>query len=320
MSSSGPSLTGVDPAAAASDEGSPSMPIQCPKNPSNEMLKRIAFNANPPAAAVKSSRAPAPGTLARSVALLCLYASSAGDSQRLNIITFVNSEALHSVASYTLSDKLLRVSPAQRKDIMTRFNDLVARVLYGFAVWCLSWNAKPRRNIPASEAAKELCRQAFAAPNNSKVQWKFLVFVFGSIPEFWGLKAEVLDIPNAAAFARVKPVPVHRAVLGSSPSLPRPLGSNPATSVYDTHLGPTLSLPNLRSRATVHATSSDEGIIRNTIATRPAAPTFEARNTVSTANTPDRTPVYSPRMRDRASPRRRRDRISFPLRDATTCS
>ncbi|PIL32909.1 hypothetical protein GSI_05027 [Ganoderma sinense ZZ0214-1] len=127
---------------------------------------------------------------------------------------------------------------------------------------------------------------AVAAPNNSKVQWKFLVFVFGSIPEFWGLKAEVLDIPNAAAFARVKPVPVHRAVLGSSPSLPRPLGSNPATSVYDTHLGPTLSLPNLRSRATVHATSSDEGIIRNTIATRPAAPTFEARNTVSTANTP----------------------------------
>lgn len=147
-----------------------------------------------------------------------------------------------------------------------------------------------------------------SAPNTSNVQWTFLVFTFGHLPEFWDLgppdgsdnssaqppgplvggKGKARETSDAgplaqleenSAVADVEPMATLRRALDSSLSLPEP-----ARDGYPAHVGSSHSLPNLAFETTVQATGSGGGPINTTVPAPPAASILQVPTTNSTAN------------------------------------
>ncbi|KAM5530491.1 hypothetical protein V8D89_015845, partial [Ganoderma adspersum] len=236
-----------------------------------ELLLLIANHANPSATAVKSGEASAVGTFPNLVAKLCLYSYTVSLSERKKIICFVSSEALYSVAFCTLSEPVYLEAP-RRRSVMNRFNELVHRVLLAFAAWCRLWNAMPRCDIPAEEAVKQLCREAYSVPNQTEVQWGFLVSAFGTIPEFWGFGCPLAQLEENSVVADAQPMAIDSGVLGSLSNLPHSFDSNPAPGVSNVHFGSYHSLKNLAFGADTHA----EGFGGGAATTLPALPVTPA--------------------------------------------
>lgn len=143
------------------------------------MLERIEQLAHPRAPAVKSGEARTIGSFPNMVTKLCLFAISVTVPERREVLALVDSEVVRNIASYTFSVSR-NLEPSKRHEIMEQFNGLVKRyvvilrrlstsytgstilprVLAEFTAWHRSWNAVLRRDVPAEEAAKQLCRDA----------------------------------------------------------------------------------------------------------------------------------------------------------------
>ena len=101
-----------------------------------KMLKRIGDLANPSTAALKARTVPPVGSFPNLIAKLCLFSSAVKPLERCKILSFVPSEDVRRVASYTLSGPCF--PDAAGRSAMTRdFNKLVERYVSVLALCAL---------------------------------------------------------------------------------------------------------------------------------------------------------------------------------------
>lgn len=282
----------------------------------DNMLDRIAQLAWPRAAAVRSSAAPTPLSFYNLIARLCLFACSFETLERRNVLTFVDSETVQAIASYTFSAPL-RLKPAGRSEIRARFNELVEQYVVIHRSSALPAPVHYRTQGPrgvhrmvsllecraeARRATRRSCKTTVSgcwyvdaylacghtlrseslvsAPKGQAVDWSIVIFVFGHIPELWGLgtpdgsgpsgaepssasvhsMAKTLEIPSTgpldereetSAIPDAEPMVVDPEASGPAPSVSHLRDSDPTRGICrDDHPGSCHSLPSLRFGAT----------------------------------------------------------------------
>ena len=118
------SVPRVSPAIAAIDDGSESETAPLEGDPHERMLQHINSYVHPSARDVKSGKLPSVDSFPHWVAKLCCYSLTVSTAERQNILSFVDSEQLHPVASCTLSTSL-KLSPDERLVVTKQFNNEV---------------------------------------------------------------------------------------------------------------------------------------------------------------------------------------------------